>query len=917
MTFTQGDRLVVVLNEIDGDGKPLVAALHANEQMDRQSVTAVTSIYGVDNWNQWLGHQAEKEIKIADKKRASSYLQTYGSNASVEDAIRSTSDSLSEGKKNVNPEDTLFSSRNVQQTKNLVALHNITEDKLLKTLELGGFPMPSIAVTKADIPHTNFGEITVVFGRETIDPKANRKNTVYSADAWTPTVPQVEYEADSKATSRVYKQLSSLRNQVDEYFRSALAGATYNIENALNQYGGEEGVVQAALENYGVKAAYLEDQGQHITPETKQETVGTPVSEEMQDRYVKIMDILNVDDPEQIGQLILKEVREQHGAELEAVYPGITKSALRLGGLLNRMKAWLQGDNGVETRTVTDVTATRNAIDSAIDPAKFEAWVRNLYQGVEKSSGVYNGKPRFTEAGNSRTFKQTHLPATLEGIVKAMAAQNNGNTKNVSGFNGVKTLRAGTAERFSSVADMHKLEGRLQNLTQEQQDEIHDSLSSRLYDVIKAIDEEAGANLGGRNSLIRYDTIGEILMEIAESGSYNVADIQRVFQQYGKTISDETAIAAKEVLFDISQMPVNIFEAKPERAVGFDEIKNVLVPDHASRKLLQELDQRGIPYQTYQAGNEEQRHQMVQDMEDVRFSQRSSTQKEYARDAEKFVAELEQWGIDGRPENQHFVLGSTGEVLQGLGAIESDIYISGEKIRTILEKHPEITMQEIKQIPQILNDPVLILKSRNIGHTGQNTRMTLFGSVKGTNGLPVMTVFDLRPMENQFVINDMQKVTSAYTKTTNAVQFVQSSEVMYADKKRATSLLRTIGFYMPIELLQSGFTGNIAYRGQNVNLYGEKFSDVFAQEEVTRFSQRTTAQLERENEKLRSDVAYLKELVQIHKHGNKKVVPQRSSVNKQAEALKKAAGAKGKTAELAALLDDLELEKTKKYFFIF
>lgn len=644
MTFTQGDRLAVVLNEIDGDGKPLVAALHANEQMDRQSVTAVTSIYGVDNWVQWLGHQAEKEIKVFDKERANRYLQTYGSNASVEDAIRSTGDSLSDTARNVNPEDTLYSSRNVQQTKNLVALHNITEDKFLKTLELGGFPMPSIAITKADIPHTNFGDITVVFGRETIDPKANRKNTVYSADAWTPTVPQVEYEADSKATSRVYKRLSGLRNQVDEYFQRDLGYATYNLEATMNRYGGEEGVVQAALDNYGVKAAYLEEQGQHITPETKRETVGTPVSEEMQDRYVKIMDILGVDDPEQINKLILKEVKAQHGAELEAVYPGITKSALRLGGLLNRIKAWLQGNNGVETRTVTDVRATQKALDSAIDKTEFEAWVRNLYQGVEKSSGVYNGKPYFTEAGNSRTFKQTHLPATLEGIVKAMAAQNNGNTKNVSWFNGVKTLRAGTAERFSSIADMHKMEGRLQNLTEAQQNEIHDSLSNRLYDTIKAIDEESGANLGGSNSLNRYDTIGEILMEIAESGSYNVADIQRVFQQYGKTISDETAMVAKELLFDVSQMPVNIFEAKPERAVGFEEIKTVLVPDTASQKLLQELDSRGIPYQTYQAGNEEQRHQMVQDMEDIRFSQRSAAQLEREnkklRQDKKYLKEL-------------------------------------------------------------------------------------------------------------------------------------------------------------------------------------------------------------------------------------------------------------------------------------
>ena len=92
-----------------------------------------------------------------------------------------------------------------------------------------------------------------------------------------------------------------------------------------------------------------------------------------------------------------------------------------------------------------------------------------------------------------------------------------------------------------------------------------------------------------------------------------------------------------------------------------------------------------------------------------------------------------------------------------------------------------------------------------------------------------MVVFDIRPMENHLVINDMQKVSSAYTKTNDAVFFVQNSFVMYADKKRATSLLRTIGFQMPIELLQGGFTGSITYNKQNVNLYGEKFSDVFRQ----------------------------------------------------------------------------------------
>ena len=200
--------------------------------------------------------------------------------------------------------------------------------------------------------------------------------------------------------------------------------------------------------------------------------------------------------------------------------------------------------------------------------------------------------------------------------------------------------------------------------------------------------------------------------------------------------------------------------------------------------------------------------------------------RQYQADAATFAQEIDQWNRDGMESGARFELGSTGEVLQGLGAIESDIYMNGDKIQKILQEHPEITLDEIKQIPQILNDPTLILKSRNVGRGGrQNTRMVLFGSVKGQNGMPVLTVFDLRPSENHFVLNDMQKVTSAYTKT-NGVAFLENSFVLYADKKRTTSLLRTIGFQMPIELLQSGFIGNITYNKQNVNLYGEKFSDV-------------------------------------------------------------------------------------------
>ncbi len=182
------------------------------------------------------------------------------------------------------------------------------------------------------------------------------------------------------------------------------------------------------------------------------------------------------------------------------------------------------------------------------------------------------------------------------------------------------------------------------------------------------------------------------------------------------------------------------------------------------------------------------------------------------------------------PEGETFILGETGNILQGLGAVENDIYMNGDKIKVILEKHSEMTLEEIKRIPQVLDEPALVLKSRNVGRGGkQNTRMVLFGMVKAQNGQPIMVVLDLRPMEGRFVIDDMQKVDSAYTKTQSPTEFVRNSFIMYADARKAIPLLRTIGFQMPIELSDHGFTGSIAYNGQNVNLFGKTFSEVFSE----------------------------------------------------------------------------------------
>ena len=53
------------------------------------------------------------------------------------------------------------------------------------------------------------------------------------------------------------------------------------------------------------------------------------------------------------------------------------------------------------------------------------------------------------------------------------------------------------------------------------------------------------------------------------------------------------------------------------------------------------------------------------------------------------------------------------------------------------------------------------------------------------------------------LLDDMQKVASAYTKDNHPDRFVQNSFVLHADEKRTIPLLRTIGFQMPITLQRS------------------------------------------------------------------------------------------------------------------
>ena len=203
---------------------------------------------------------------------------------------------------------------------------------------------------------------------------------------------------------------------------------------------------------------------------------------------------------------------------------------------------------------------------------------------------------------------------------------------------------------------------------------------------------------------------------------------------------------------------------------------------------------------------------------------------------ENYERDIDDWDSRGRPDGEVFILGETGDVLQGLGAMEQDIFLRSEKVNAILREHPEMTLDEIRRIPEVLDDPVLIAKSAGGSRSGRNSRLTIMGNLRAQNGRPVMAVLDLRPVEGRLLIDDMQKINSAYTRD-NASNYLRRSEILYADENRTIPLLRSAGLTIASRrLLRDGSMGSITYDGTEVNNEGVPFDEVVSVADTPQYS---------------------------------------------------------------------------------
>ena len=176
-----------------------------------------------------------------------------------------------------------------------------------------------------------------------------------------------------------------------------------------------------------------------------------------------------------------------------------------------------------------------------------------------------------------------------------------------------------------------------------------------------------------------------------------------------------------------------------------------------------------------------------------------------------FATEYDMW--DKKSRRGFFVVGTTSEALQSIGINPKNIEWDKKKIITIKKEHPAMTDEVIKQVPDILENPILVMQSKQI-----DSRIVLFGEVFDANNVPVLAVLELNPKANHKYDLDVLKIASAYGKDTNPQRLINESKILYVDpnKNRTDSWLEGTGLQLPVDLKSYGSLGNIAYSDKSV-----------------------------------------------------------------------------------------------------
>lgn len=585
-------RKVIVLELKDENGATIVVPMELEHMSDGYKVNRMTSTYGKTDRKtgepsyEWFKKQLEAgNLEYVNRKKATDWISTEQPDWLIP---KEKVDNLLSAPNVANEEDLVkLKSENptYYQTaadKDLVVYHNVSTGKLREAIKLGGLPMPSLAITKRDIPFGDFGEITLIGDKDMIDPRKSRSNEVFSRDAYTVRKPVVNYEVPAKIDSDAF-------HKKYEETRKFLNKNSIDVgEINFSFYDGEESL--AAMENnIAIKYYYVKNVLKKDIP-IKERTVTPPVRGE---RLFK-------EYPELIHALKSSKVKEGDFSEVDQAarpYFDEMRQDIAMGkGLVGRSKRVLAKwtTNGhINEEGVKELLLRLSAYeeDKKKKPYKEvdrQDFVKDLRKTIEEA-----GIERFTTFVRSEfdnLYKDRYLwdngkkyAFNIDNIVKLMKKYRGTNNEGPGGINyGFNSLLAFLSQKFTSIRDIKNHESLLAPNKKEL------ARYKKAEDMYNRLIDEAAELRGSYGMDLDMDLAG--LMKDTRDGKKDLHGFpeDKKFLQH-----------IKDFLKEADEVTTDYFEAKPARKVTFDEFSGAVIPKGTPEETVNFLESQGIVVREY------------------------------------------------------------------------------------------------------------------------------------------------------------------------------------------------------------------------------------------------------------------------------------------------------------------------------
>lgn len=505
----------------------------------------------------------------------------------------------------------------------LVALHNLTVENLKKAIDLGGLAVPSVAITKKQTPY-NFGSndgVTLIMDKNVVDPA---KTPVFSRDAWTKVFPSIVRTGD--------------RRKITKFIEDAILPAQKEIPREVVDYGNlytpsypanhneKNGELQEDVESFlrsdGAKYLYLKSIEK--APKLKMKKRGIPEELSKEPKLVKALESLEKEYGS-LDKLDEKGKERLNGVLKETYVEKLKAKGIRFHRLIE--SAMKRIESGDRAREVIYEFKKRN--DMIPDKDSF---ISDLDKRA-KGKSFENWKESFrNEMLGESVIKENGKPANLENITEAMIGGLKNAQTNMFGGYGLGNIIAASGKRLKTTSALHKAEKNLNPET-----DVEDGMSkSEEFKKLKAKVESFVSMVTPSykwKETNPYDTIGEaysVLVDYVKGKKFSSALSKHDFT---KTAGAEEL--AKQIKDQVKSLPAKYFEAKPQRAVYFNEVKGAILPKNTPKEIKDYLRTKGVKVRLYDPKVKGQREEVTNKLQDQvnQYFQGSKYLGSYDRDA--------------------------------------------------------------------------------------------------------------------------------------------------------------------------------------------------------------------------------------------------------------------------------------------